>query len=57
MRPPPEMPSFRQRTDAPQDQRRGGARGGRGGGKGGRGGRVQGGENSLIHTENGVQCI
>ncbi|CAI8028392.1 Protein FAM98A [Geodia barretti] len=39
-RPPPEMPSFKQRTEPPQDQRGGG---GRGGGRGGRG-RVQGGE-------------
>ena len=40
-RPPPEMPSFRKRTEAPQDQR---SHSGRGGGRGGgKGGRVQGG--------------
>ena len=44
-RPPPEMPSFRKRTEPPKDQR-GGGTSGRGHGKkgGGRGGgRVQGG--------------
>lgn len=47
--PPPEMPSFRKREEAPKNQRpyssRGGGRGGRGrgGGRGGRGGKVQGG--------------
>ncbi|XP_019855044.1 PREDICTED: protein FAM98A-like [Amphimedon queenslandica] len=42
-RPPPEMPSFKQRTEAPREKRDGGGgRGGRGSG-GGRGGRVQGG--------------
>ena len=44
-RPPPEMPSFKRRTEAPKDQRGGGAsgrgHGKRGGGRGG--GRVQGG--------------
>ena len=41
-RPPPEMPVFKKRTEAPQDQRQGGYGRGKGGGKGG-GGRVQGG--------------
>ncbi|XP_020909413.1 protein FAM98B [Exaiptasia diaphana] len=46
--PPPEMPSFRKREEAPKNQRphssRGGPGGrGRGGGRGGRGGKVQGG--------------
>lgn len=56
-RPPPEMPSFKQRTEAPREKREGGMKGereiinyhfigGRGGcgrGGGARGGRVQGG--------------
>ena len=56
-RPPPEMPSFKQRTEAPREKREGGkkegreiinyhfigGRGGRGRGGGARGGRVQGG--------------
>eukprot|EP00731_Ephydatia_muelleri_P017983 Em0011g23a len=44
-RPPPEMPAFRQRTEAPPMGRRDGGGGGHGrGGHGGRGKRVQGGE-------------
>ena len=48
-RPPPEMPSFKKRSEAPQDQRQRSGRGGGGGGGGrgnkgkGKGGRVQGG--------------
>ncbi|XP_019862142.1 PREDICTED: protein FAM98A-like, partial [Amphimedon queenslandica] len=43
-RPPPEMPSFKQRTEAPREKRDGGGDGRGGWGRGGgRGGRVQGG--------------
>ena len=46
-RPPPEMPAFRQRTEAPPMGKRDGG-GGRGrGGNGGRGKRVQGGTSTL----------
>ena len=50
-RPPPEMPSFKKRTEAPKDQRGGGASGRGQGKRGGRGGgRVQGGrwDNNVI---------